>query len=63
MAPGRQERQTLAIFIWSRGSKVDFYKGSHKLSVQPAEGILMELSREQIAKQEVVTLDIEEGGL
>ena len=63
MAPGRQERQTLAISTWSKGSKVEFWKGSHKLSVQPAKGTLMELSREQVAKQDSVTLDIEDGGL
>ena len=65
LAPNGQERQNLAILVWGKGSKVTFYKGSHKLSVQPAEGALMELSPEQLAVPSVkpVTISLKEGGL
>lgn len=41
-----------------------FYKGSHKLSVQPAQGDLMELSPEQLDVPSVnpVTISLENGG-
>lgn len=63
LAPNGRERQTLAILIWGKGSKVIFYKGSHKLSVQPAEGDLMELSPEQLAAVSPITISLENGGL
>lgn len=40
------------------------YKGSHKLSVQPAQGDLMEVSPEQLATSSVspTTISLEDGG-
>ena len=42
-----------------------FYKGSHQLSVQPAEGSLMELSPKQLASPSVspITISLKDGGL
>ena len=64
LAPKVKERQTLAVLIWGKGSKIVLYKGSHMLSVQPAGGFLMQLLPEQLAADSVspVTVDLKEGG-
>ena len=64
LAPKGKERQTLAILIGGRGSRMILYKGSHKLSVQPAGGDLMQLLPEQLAVDSVspVTVELKEGG-
>lgn len=64
LAPKGKERQTLAILIGGRGSRIILYKGSHKLSVQPAGGDLMQLLPEQLAVDSVspVTVELKEGG-
>ncbi|KAI4159171.1 MAG: hypothetical protein LQ342_006818 [Letrouitia transgressa] len=64
LAPRIKERQTLAILIGGRGSKIRLYKCSHKLSVQPASGDLMQLVPEQLAVDSVspITVDLKEGG-
>lgn len=63
LAPKGKERQTLAVLIWGKGSRIVLYKGSHKLSVQPAGGVLMQLFPEQLAVDSVspVTVDLKEG--
>ncbi|MCJ1231503.1 hypothetical protein MMC12_008180 [Toensbergia leucococca] len=64
IAPTVKERQALAVLIWRKGSRIVLYKGSHKLSVQPAGGFLMQLLPEQLAVDSVspVTVDLKEGG-
>ena len=64
LAPKGKERQTLAVLIWGKGSRIILYKGSHKLSVQPAGGDLMQLLPEQLKVDSVSpeSVDLKEGG-
>jgi hypothetical protein len=64
LAPKRKERQTLAILIWGNKSRIVLYKGSHKLFVQPADDVLMQLLPEQLAVDSVspVTVNLKKNG-
>ncbi|KAI9749076.1 MAG: hypothetical protein M4579_007011 [Chaenotheca gracillima] len=56
----------LMVQIWSRGSKAVYYKGSHRLPLQPAKAHdgMFEIPHEQLNKgSDPVVVDLEEGGL
>lgn len=62
--PLEQEREALVIHVWSSGSKVALYKGSHLCrSLKPTAGdILLEVSTDQLP-MEAVEVGFKEGGL
>ena len=59
--------QALIVHLWSSGSKVIFYKGSHLRSLSPkaAANGLLEIDSEALTSSDVepVEVDLENGGL
>lgn len=62
--PQEREREALVVQLWSKGSKVQVYRGSHRCrSLEHTTGdILLEVSTDQLPMDAVV-VEFEEGGL
>lgn len=62
--PHEREREALVIHLWSNGSKVTLYKGSHLCrSLKPTTGdILLEVSTDQLPMK-ALEVEFKEGGL
>lgn len=62
--PYEREREALVIHLWSDGSKVALYKGSHLCrSLKTTTGdILLEVSTNQLPMK-ALEIEFEEGGL